>query len=172
MWSCYRLPFRLHAFAVLGVVRRIIHQWTSGQHCYKLSQGLLSAISDRLVSLQPFIPTEISRKPRSLLEHKLWKATELRLFLIYTGRDKCISAEEVCLKAFCVCFLFESVTNFVEYLKRLFVKETTFCYGYSYCIHSAILYKLTANYHCLLVTAQGCVPSYHTTTPVRLTLFQ
>jgi len=69
----------------LGVIRRIIHQWTSGQHCYKLSQGLLSAISERLVSIQPFISREFSRKPRSLSEHKLWKATELRLFLIYTG---------------------------------------------------------------------------------------
>lgn len=51
----------------------------------KLSQSILSAISDRLIIVRSHVPCEFSRKPRSLSEFKLWKATELRLFLVYTG---------------------------------------------------------------------------------------
>jgi len=35
--------------------------------------------------MQPYVPREFSQKPRSLTEFKLWKATELQLFLLYTG---------------------------------------------------------------------------------------
>lgn len=69
----------------LGVVRRLIGLWVHGPKPHKLSQTVLSAISDRLTVMQQHIPREFSRKPRSLSEYKLWKATELRLFLLYTG---------------------------------------------------------------------------------------
>ena len=40
--------------------------------------------------MHPHIPCDFSRKPPSLFEYKHWKATELRLFLLYTA--------PVCLK--------------------------------------------------------------------------
>lgn len=67
----------------LGVMRRLICLWVSGPT--KLPQSILSAVSDRLGLVRSYIPREFSRKPRSLSEFKLWKATELRLFLVYTG---------------------------------------------------------------------------------------
>lgn len=45
----------------------------------------ISQISANLVNLIPFIPREFARKPRSLAFVKRWKATELRLFLLYIG---------------------------------------------------------------------------------------
>lgn len=66
-------------------MRRLIHLWVHGPRFCKLSQTTLNAISERLCALHSFTPREFPRKPRSLLEYKLWKDTELRLFLIYTG---------------------------------------------------------------------------------------
>jgi len=70
----------------LGVMRRMLHLWVHGPHACKLSHSTISAISDRMQAARSYIPREFSRKPRSLLEYKLWKATELRLFLVYTGQ--------------------------------------------------------------------------------------
>ena len=69
----------------LGVMRRLIHQWISGHRVIKLNQTTLLTISDKLINIRSHIPREFSRKPRSILEYKQWKATELRLFLLYTG---------------------------------------------------------------------------------------
>lgn len=69
----------------LGVTRRLIHQWVQGSRSCRLSQNTVSAVSERLCVFQCSTPREFSRKPRTLLDYKLWKATELRLFLIYTG---------------------------------------------------------------------------------------
>ena len=69
----------------LGVVRRLINLWLHGPFTCKLSQTIISEISDKLVMIQPYISREFSRKPRALFEFKQWKATELRQFLLYTG---------------------------------------------------------------------------------------
>ena len=63
----------------LGVMHRLIHLWLRGPHTCRLSQNLLSGISDRLILIQSFISKKISTKPRALNEYKMWKATELRL---------------------------------------------------------------------------------------------
>jgi len=136
----------------LGVVRRLINQWMYGHCWYKLSQGIISAISDRLVAIQPFIPREFSRKPRSLLEHKLWKATELRLFLLYTGPVilKGFLAPEVysnfldlsvSIRILLSPHLIEHYLEYSNQLLRYFVK--TFCSLYGkeqlvYNIHSLV----------------------------------
>ena len=68
----------------LGVMRRLLYLWVHAPKC-KLSLGILSAVSARLATAYAYIPREFSRKPRALTEYKLWKATELRLFLLYVG---------------------------------------------------------------------------------------
>lgn len=42
-------------------------------------------VSDRLLALRKYIPSEFARRPRALDERCRWKATEFRQFLLYTG---------------------------------------------------------------------------------------
>ncbi|KAL6446801.1 hypothetical protein ACFW04_001320 [Cataglyphis niger] len=46
---------------------------------------IVSSISKLLIEMRPSIPVEFVCKPRELHFLSLWKATELRLFLLYTG---------------------------------------------------------------------------------------
>ena len=69
----------------LGAVRRLINLWINGPPTCRLSQNIIIAISEKLSAARQYIPVEFSQKPRSLSEFKQWKATELRLFFIYTG---------------------------------------------------------------------------------------
>ena len=69
----------------LGVVRRLISLWIDGPSSCKLSQSMIKAVSEKLIIMRQYVSREFSRKPRSLSEFKQWKATELRLFLVYIG---------------------------------------------------------------------------------------
>lgn len=79
------VPLDYMHLVCLGVMRRLLCLWIHGPRSTKLSQSQLTIVSGRLVDLQCYIPREFARKPRSLLEYKTWKATELRLFLLYCG---------------------------------------------------------------------------------------
>ena len=63
----------------LGVVRRIISLLIQGLPSCRLSQSIVVVISKKLAALRLYI----SKESRSLAEIRRWKATELRLFLIY-----------------------------------------------------------------------------------------
>ena len=65
-----------------GVVKRMLIFLMKGPKNCRISNNQISEISDRLVSFSGLMPSEFSRQPRSLLEFKYWKATEL---LLYTG---------------------------------------------------------------------------------------
>ena len=69
----------------LDVVRKNVFLWLYGPTKTKLQSTLISQISSRLVSVKPHKPKIFARKPRSLLEAKMWKATKFRKFLLYTG---------------------------------------------------------------------------------------
>ncbi|CAG9763555.1 unnamed protein product [Ceutorhynchus assimilis] len=75
----------------LGVMKRLlVNLWVNGKPPIKLSFRQINAITESLVLQRTNIPSEFSRKPRSLNESKRWKATEYSQFLFYTG--------PVCLK--------------------------------------------------------------------------
>ncbi|XP_070161256.1 uncharacterized protein [Polyergus mexicanus] len=70
----------------LGIMRKLIYLWLDGELHYRLQSRAVQEISTRLViQLKPSIPAEFARKPRSMNCVKLWKATEYRLILLYTG---------------------------------------------------------------------------------------
>lgn len=71
----------------LGVMRRLLDLWLGppGPLCCRLSSSQASLVSERLLSLKDYIPSEFARRPRPLADKNRWKATELRQFLLYTG---------------------------------------------------------------------------------------
>ncbi|CAN7950304.1 unnamed protein product, partial [Ixodes pacificus] len=69
----------------LGVVKRLLSLWMTGPPAVRLGVAVRDEISQINLSLKMHVPREFSRKPRSLAELDRWKATELRLFLLYTG---------------------------------------------------------------------------------------
>ncbi|XP_031350483.1 uncharacterized protein LOC116176145 isoform X1 [Photinus pyralis] len=74
----------MHA-ACLGVMRKLLNSWVSGSLRVRLQSRLVNNLSQKLLSLQEFVPIEINRKPRSIKELAHWKATEYRTFLLYLG---------------------------------------------------------------------------------------
>ncbi len=85
MITCF--PYDYMHLVCLGVMRRLLDLWistTGPLHC-RISSSQASMVTDRLLALRNYIPSEFARRPRALVERCRWKATELRQFLLYTG---------------------------------------------------------------------------------------
>ena len=80
-----QFPLEYMHLVCLGVTRRLLLCWLRGPVLTRLPAAKVSMISDKLISLSPYMPREFVRKPRSLNEVARWKATEFRQFLLYTG---------------------------------------------------------------------------------------
>lgn len=83
MVSCFPIDY-MH-LVCLGVMRRLLILLMKGPLTIRLGLQVQTEISSALIQLAKHIPREFSRKPRSLSELDRWKATEFRLFLVYTG---------------------------------------------------------------------------------------
>lgn len=69
----------------IGVVKKMLNFWLSGTLNVRLPARSIKGISRLLIEMRTSIPVEFVRKPRELHFLSLWKATELRQFLLYTG---------------------------------------------------------------------------------------
>lgn len=69
----------------LGVTKKLLCTWVKGRLPHRLSSNVVLQFSRQLLKLRPFIPRNFQRKPRALSELAHFKATEFRLFLLYTG---------------------------------------------------------------------------------------
>lgn len=96
LWPSYQLiwlanfPFTICIRHVLVLWR---NWWQFGQEGEKgrsrqtmMSIGQVDIVSTKLLDLQRCIPSCFARKPWSLRHLERWKATELRQFLVYTGK--------------------------------------------------------------------------------------
>ena len=85
MVACF--PYDYMHLVCLGVMRRLLDLWigTTGPLRCRISSMQVSMVSERLLALRNYIPSEFARRPRALAERCRWKATELRQFLLYTG---------------------------------------------------------------------------------------
>ena len=83
MVKCFPLDY-MH-LVCLGVMRKLLWAWKRGSYQSRLRASEIDEISKFLVFICPFISCEFARKTRSVKELARWKATELRLFLLYVG---------------------------------------------------------------------------------------
>jgi len=69
----------------LGLMKKLLFLWMKGPLKTRLSNFSVQKISKKLLCLKKYTPSDFPRKARSLEFIKLWKATEYRQFLLYTG---------------------------------------------------------------------------------------
>ena len=69
----------------LDVMKKIMLLWVRGRLKCRLGPQAKLRLSGALLSLGSYIPKEFARKPRGMDTLERWKATEFRLFLLYTG---------------------------------------------------------------------------------------
>lgn len=84
---------------LLGVVKKLIRMWISGDLLYRLPSSAINQISERLLVVASSQPDEFQRKVRSLADFGYFKGSELRTFLLYAGPvalKNIISNEKYC----------------------------------------------------------------------------
>ncbi|XP_067668227.1 uncharacterized protein [Haliotis asinina] len=82
-----RFPLDYMHLVCLGVTKKLLMLWMKGPVGIKCRIGstAVNLLSEIITSYSSYIPREFHRKGRSLRDIDRWKATEYRLFLLYTG---------------------------------------------------------------------------------------
>jgi len=135
----------------LGVTKKIILLWLgnlkkSPLHV-RLQNKNVQAISSNLLSLRPHICSDFSRYPRGLNDLPRWKATEFRLFLLYSGpvvlkgilNDECYKhfiCLHICFRILLTPDINVELVNFSEKLLIYFVDKFGKLYGKQFVSHN------------------------------------
>lgn len=81
-----QFPMDYMHVVLLGIMRMLLKAWSKEKKKpYSISSKKLRYLNTRLITTRNDVPYEFNRKPRSIQELDRWKATELRMFLLYTG---------------------------------------------------------------------------------------
>lgn len=67
-------------FCLLGVTKRLMEWWLSGDLNSRLGLGMREELSNRMEALKKYVPSEFQRKSRSTKHYLKWKATKFRFF--------------------------------------------------------------------------------------------
>lgn len=143
----------------LGIMRKMILFWVfKGPSSVRLSGRMINEITLRLLNIKSLIPIEFARKPQEIQGILQWKATELRLFLVYLGPFvlKNILATDcfinfMSLNVAMIILLSPNKEDYTEYAQSLleyFVKTFDDIYGnynVSHNVHG--LLHLTTDYY-------------------------
>ena len=81
-----QFPIDYMHLVCLGVMRKLVSLWLAGPLKTRLGRLSVDKINKRLGQLNRIMPVEFQRKPRPITEYERWKATEFRMFLLYTGQ--------------------------------------------------------------------------------------
>lgn len=136
----------------LGIMKKLLKHWMKGPVVTRISSHSIQKISERLVALREFMPSEFCRKPRELADFDRFKATEFRQLLLYTGPIvfKTIISEDMYKHFMLLCIgmtcLLSSdlVSQYCDYARQLFilfVKNAGALYGDTFLVY---------NVHCLI----------------------
>lgn len=137
------VPLDYMHLILLGILLKMIELWMNGPAKVRLSENLRQQLSEALLSLREFMPSDFSRKPRQFKNvRRLWRAHELRQFLLYSGPVvlKEFLKEEIykhflLLHYACTILLNETFCSHDEYLDcaedllKKFVSEFVDLYG-------------------------------------------
>jgi len=135
----------------LGVMKKMLLLWLGvfkkSSVLVRLPSKDVNKISNHLLSMNPFIPSDFSRKSRALNEVSRWKATEFRLFLLYTGPIvlKNVLRYDCYFNFLCLHISFrillspnssEKLVNFSQKLLEHFVEKFEELYSAQYVSHN------------------------------------
>jgi len=135
----------------LGVMKKLILLWMGSIKKAPLSVRLptikVLTISNNLLLLKPFITSDFSRPPRGLNEVPRWKATEYRLFLLYSGpivlqgmlNEDCYShfmCLHICFRILLTPNIDSELIHFCEKLLIYFVDKFGKLYGKHFISHN------------------------------------
>ena len=114
-----QFPLDYMHLVLLGVQKRMLRLWINfKKKPWSMTPTNIKLCSEKLVFLSQYIPSEFSRKPRSLDELPRWKCTELRLFLFYLS--------PIILKEFIKPDYYEHFMTF-QVAMTLLAREDLFC---------------------------------------------
>jgi len=131
----------------LGAVKKLILLWMhKGPLSVRLYSRNANKITSSLLDLKYYIPSDFVRRTREIQEVGRWKATELRLFLLYIGPVvlKNIVNEDVytnfmALHVSMLILLSPDYSQYVDYSKQLlnyFVQTFEILYGRQHISHN------------------------------------
>lgn len=148
----------------LGVTKRLLLAWICGPPIARLDSVKIATISSKLSDIRKCMSRDFARRPRSLEYVRLWKVTEFRQFLLYTGpivlkdildKDKYIHF--LSLSCGTALLMNESTAAqynvFAKQLLTFFVEKSVDLYGenfVTYNVHSMVhLSDVASRYGCL-----------------------
>lgn len=130
----------------LGVCKKLISLWIKGPLNVRLRSSKINEISTLLLASNTYLSSDFSRKNRCLPDVCRWKATEFRLFLLYTGPVvlKTILSEEMytnfmVLNIAMLILLSPDRKFLLQYARELldfFVKNFQHIYGQQFVSHN------------------------------------
>lgn len=83
-----QIPLEYMHLSCIDVMKKIMTLWLSGKPASKivrLPSNKIKLISSNLLAVRAYIPNDFARRPQRIEKLGLWKATELRQFLLYTA---------------------------------------------------------------------------------------
>lgn len=147
-----QLPIDYMHLVLLGNMKKLLAMWVKGNMQVRLKKPKISALDELYLSTKKYIPSEFSRKPRTVLDLERWKATEFRLFLLYIAPvilEQILSKEaykhflslSVSIRLLCDKKSTPSDLEYAHSLLMYYVKKFKYFYGennITYNVHNLI----------------------------------